>query len=52
MTSSFSEDPLTGTDTSSTMSLTAASATAAGYYNLTVTATPLDSRRGLGRQRR
>ena len=42
MTSSFSEDPVTGTDTSSTMSLTAASATAAGYYNLTVTATPLD----------
>ncbi len=42
MTSSFSEDPLTGTDTTSTLSLTAASATAAGYYNVTVTATPLD----------
>ena len=42
MTSSFSEDPVTGTDTSTTMSLTAASATAAGYYNLTVTATPVE----------
>jgi hypothetical protein len=42
MTSSFSEDPLTGTDASSTLSLTAASATPAGYYNITVTATPID----------
>ena len=45
-TSSFSEDPLTGTDSGSTLSLTAASTTAAGYYNVTVTATPLDAGAG------
>ena len=46
MTSNFSEDRVTGTDSSSTLSLTAASTTAAGYYNLTVTATPLDAGAG------
>jgi hypothetical protein len=46
MTSSFSEDPVAGTDTTSTLSLTAASTTAAGYYNVTVTATPLSGGAG------
>jgi hypothetical protein len=46
MTSSFTEDPLTGTDSSTTMSLSAAFDTAPGYYNLTVTATPTDSGAG------
>ena len=48
MTSSFSEDPVLGTDSGTTLSLTAAAATAAGDYNLTVTATPRESGGGVG----
>jgi hypothetical protein len=40
MTSSFSENPVTGTDSSTALMLTADFNTAPGYYNLTVTATP------------
>jgi hypothetical protein len=46
MTSSFSENPLTGTDSSSTLTLSADNSTAAGYDNLTVTATPLTAGAG------
>jgi hypothetical protein len=50
MTSSFSENPLTGTDASSTLMLTADNDAPSGDYNVTVTATPLAA--GAGSQAR
>jgi hypothetical protein len=46
VTSSFSQNPVTGTDSSSTLMLTAGGTAPAGYYNLVVTATPQASGAG------
>ncbi len=46
LTASFTENPLTGTNETSTMMLTADFSTAPGFYNVTVTATPLDAGAG------
>ncbi len=40
MTASFSENPVTGTDSSTTLMLSTNFSAVAGYYNITVTATP------------